>query len=65
MVQKLRIFVEGGAGRGGRVEIIRFAYRFHSLHPKHSYTHNSDGCSTQQRQKNNQANNLDVQSFHG
>ena len=51
MVQKLLIFVEGGAGRGGGVESISFAYRFHSLHPEHSYTHTSDGCSTQQRQK--------------
>ena len=51
MVQKLLIFVEGGAGRGGGVEIIRFAYHFHSMHPEHSYTHTSDGCSTQQRQK--------------
>ena len=33
------------------VEIIRFAHRFHSMHPEHSYTHASDGCSTQQRQK--------------
>ena len=32
-------------------EIIRFAYCFHSLHPEHSYTHTSDGCATQQRQK--------------
>ena len=40
----------GGGGRGG-VEIIRFAYRFHSLHCEHPYTQNSDGCSTQQRQK--------------
>ena len=51
MVQKLLIFVEGGAGRGGGVEIIRFAYRFHSLHPEHSYKHTSDECATQQRQK--------------
>ena len=51
MVQKLLIFVEGGAGRGGGVEIIRFANRFHSLHPEQSYTHTLDGCSTQQRQK--------------
>ena len=51
MVQKLLIFVEGEAGRGGGVEIIRFAYRFHSLHPEHSYTHTLDGCATQQRQK--------------
>ena len=48
MVQKLLIFIEGGAGRDRRVGIIRFADRFHSLH---SYTHTSDGCSTQQRQK--------------
>ena len=40
----------GGGGRGG-VEIIRFAYRFHSLHCEHPYTQTSDGCSTQQRQK--------------
>ena len=51
MVQKLLIFLEGGAGGGGEVEIIRFAHRFHSLHPELSYTHTSDGCVTQQRQK--------------
>ena len=51
MVQKLLIFVEGRDGRGGGIEIIRFSYRFHSLHPEHSYTYSSDGCSTQQRQK--------------
>ena len=50
MVQKLHIFLEGGAGRGRGVEIIRFGYRFHSLHPEHSYTHTSDGCSIQLRQ---------------
>ena len=45
-------FLEGGAGGGGgEVEIIRFAHRFHSLHPELSYTHTSDGCVTQQRQK--------------
>ena len=44
-------FAEGGAGRGGGVEIITFVYRFHSLHPEHSYSHSSDGCSSQQRQK--------------
>ena len=44
-------FCRGWAGRGEGVEIIRFAYRFHSLHPEYSYSHTSDECATQQRQK--------------
>ena len=47
MVQKLLIFVEGGAGRGGGVEIIRYAYRFHSLHPEHSLS--AEVCVTESR----------------
>ena len=45
MVQKLLIFVEGGAGRGGGVEMHLCTLSTHTR------TLQMDRCSTQQRQK--------------